>query len=414
MHALVVGVSEYEKPLSPNHKSQFELLYGTAPAATHFARFLLHDFHHPGGIPLRSIRLLLSPPKEMTAEQRAEYLLTEGRPSQPASFQNVAHALEVWAEDCDRHADNVAIMFVAGHGVATSTQARWAFLPEAGSLKQIYTYGINVTALKQGMALHRARTQIFIWDLCALVSDLPDYLPAVGAAGPRTNQDADLWDNRMTIGATVLPPERKAGEEHPGGVNQVAIVSRLGTKTWSLNAIRGTILTTALVGRDADDFKQRLMSTAVSIDDHHQVAVTAQRVGELLPDAVRSQIKGDPGAVEHIVMARNALVGLNRPDPLPVFTVEFVWTDIRADEVLYVKITQRRPQNDTKTLKVPKVVVRSFELQSPPDGIPMHEPVELRAGSYRVEWDAPPRPGRSYDLRVSADVRIDMESGDEL
>ena len=60
VHALVIGMSRYtlEGGKAPNG---FADIAGTAVAACRFATWLVEDFHHPKSIPLRTVRLLLSP-----------------------------------------------------------------------------------------------------------------------------------------------------------------------------------------------------------------------------------------------------------------------------------------------------------------------------------------------------------------
>ncbi|MFV8165255.1 hypothetical protein ACNQVK_24720 [Mycobacterium sp. 134] len=374
MHALVIGVSEYEG-------DRFKLLRGAAPAATHFARFLLHDFHHPEEVPLQTVRLHLAPPANMTEADQAEYLLTDGRPYQPASYQAVERALAAWAADCDAHPGNIAVLFVTGHGLATSSQARWAFLPEAGAAGNIYSFGINVTALKQRMEPRRARTQLFIWDICADSDGKPDYDGTGGISIPPVTHEP----------------------EHPGSVDQVAIMSRLGTETYALNAEKGTVLTSALVGFSAEDFRTRLMCTAVAVDKHSNIAVTPKQVEKLLPAAVDSKVRGHPSYMEHIVDSRSADVGLNRPDPPPLFKVTLSWNGQPASEALSIKVTRGRDET-----------FPTYKLVWTADQPEVQTLVELSAGHYQFSAKPCAGDGNSYGVTVDSDMSIDAWNGGEL
>ena len=60
VHALVIGVSRYDPPRRKRER-KFDDLTGTVPGAAHFARYLTDGFYDPGGRPVRTVRLLLSP-----------------------------------------------------------------------------------------------------------------------------------------------------------------------------------------------------------------------------------------------------------------------------------------------------------------------------------------------------------------
>lgn len=372
VHALLIGVSKYKG-------DAFKLLRGSAPAATHFARFLLHDFHHPDGIPLRTLRLHLTP-GDMTDADKAEYLLTEGKVCPPASYEAVDRALADWAADCDTHPDNIALLFVSGHGLATS-EARWAFLPEAGAAGNRYSFGINATALQLGMKPRRARTQIFIWDICAESDGIPDN---VGAGG-------------------LYLPLISPGPGHPGAVNQVAIMSRLGTETFALNAKGGTVLTDALVGPNEKEFRTRLMATAVTVDTHNNIAVTTKQVGMLLPTAVGPKVAGHPGYVVHVVEPSSAEIGLNRPDPLPIFKVIFVWDGTPASDSLLVTIKSGG-----------KEILPSTELIWTAGEPEVSAHVHLPAGRHRFSAKPSTGDGNSYDVTVEGTTRISAWDGERL
>lgn len=376
VHALVIGISKYKG-------NAFKLLRGSAPAATHFARFLLHDFKHPSDIPLRTLRMHLTPDEMLTEAQMAEYLLTEGKRCPPASSAALERALTDWAADCDAHSENVAILFVSGHGLATSSDARWAFLPEAGNAGDPYYFAINATRLKERMKPRRARTQIFIWDVCAAWAD---------------------GDSPDTDGAGGLSvPYMKPRKEHPGAVEQVAIVSRLGTETFSKNAELGTVLSDALVGPNASEFRKRLMHTAVAVDSRGTIAVTTQEVLKRLPTTVGKKVTGDPGYVEHILEPKEADVGLNRPHPLPVFEVNLAWNGTPASDSLSITLRQGGEE-----------VFPSTELIWTVGEEEITAPIDLFAGKYRFTAKPSSGDGNSYDVTVTSPMKINAWDGEVL
>lgn len=112
VHALVIGVSSYPK-LAAKNLLGLEQLTCAATSAAEFANWLLEAYPEGGEIPLRSVRLLLSPSdQEETAMQRFQ---TADSPR--ANQNNVEEALIAWADDMDWCAGNFAVMYVAGHGV---------------------------------------------------------------------------------------------------------------------------------------------------------------------------------------------------------------------------------------------------------------------------------------------------------
>ena len=171
VHALVIGMSRYtsDDGKAPNG---FVDIAGTAVAAGRFAAWLVEEFHHPKSIPLRTVRLLLSP---MGSEKDS---LPKNYVPEEANYQNVGAALEHWGHDCDSHSGNVAILYVGGHGVAT-TEGAQVFLPEANLHRDEYLYCINVGTVRELMADCRARSNIYIVDCCALRSKKNPYLLAV-------------------------------------------------------------------------------------------------------------------------------------------------------------------------------------------------------------------------------------------
>ncbi|WNM43076.1 caspase family protein [Micromonospora halotolerans] len=366
VHALVIGVSDYRPPRRLG-KRRFPILRGTAPAASHFARFLVDDFRHPRGMPLRTVRLLMSP-----LPDQSDYLLTGARTWQEASYDHVTDALEAWATDCNDHADNVALLYVAAHGVITPNEAQWAFLSRAGYVDEPYNYAMNLTVIRQNMSFRRARVNLFVWDLCAVVRDVP---PNSGSGG---------------IG--IGPPEAAACEEHQGTTNQVVISPRIGTETWSLSSRLGTVLSQALVGRDTAEFRERLMCRAGAIGEDNRYAVTPRRLRQLLPPTVRDLLRDRQGKAEPVVTAWDYDVGLNQPEPAPTFHVELHWQPSTAGETLGVEVLDGGTD----------AVVARHELSGRAVSVP------LTAGVYWVHTTASQRP---YQLTVVADRRIAAATG---
>src|SRR6266568_7670625 len=134
LHALVIGVSDYqflpapEKFPDPKRKT-LGLTKVRIPATGAFrvARWLRDSYWHPT-TQVKTIRLLLSPSSsEITPTvnpptsdddlMRAE-LAKIGPPLVPrADTANVWQAMQEWQADCKGHPNDIAVLYVSGHGI---------------------------------------------------------------------------------------------------------------------------------------------------------------------------------------------------------------------------------------------------------------------------------------------------------
>jgi hypothetical protein len=232
-----------------------------------------------------------------------------------ASYDNVNDALEDWADDCDDSKNNVAVLYVAGHGVVTPGGAQWAFLSRAGAVMAPYGYAINLNVIRERMRLRRARSNIYVLDCCALI----------GKQVPAWDGDTGLYMG-----------EREGGGE--GNVVQIVIASRVGTSSYSLNAAEGTLLSAALVGPTKEEARQRLLYTAGEVASNGSYAVTPRRLStELLPAMRRIrpvQLDGDEPIVEPAKSAEE----ITRPTPPPVFDVTLTADSAPAGAIVTVAV----------------------------------------------------------------------------
>ena len=125
---LSIGIGNY----SSNKGASFQLqpLYGSAIGAARFAEFVIDNFDDPLEIPLRTVRLLVSPAKD------EEDLLPTAVSWLDASYENVDEALTGWGCDCHSDRRNIAILYVSGHGVVTTaSNVQSFFLAGRGDLQ---------------------------------------------------------------------------------------------------------------------------------------------------------------------------------------------------------------------------------------------------------------------------------------
>lgn len=157
LHALVIGVSYY-----PNtRRLKFEQLSGMAMSAARFARWL-RDTYNNRAFPLRTIRVLLSPTDEEAARIRDDL----GAEAPEATTSHVNAVLGGWRDDFDEHAENLTVLYAAGHGCYTPSDGGFVALEDFGDAPQLLNNALNVNRLIQTMGAHTARTNLYFVDAC--------------------------------------------------------------------------------------------------------------------------------------------------------------------------------------------------------------------------------------------------------
>jgi hypothetical protein len=376
VHALVIGISKYDPPRR-NREAWYKDITGTASGAAHFARFLIDDFHDPGGRPLRTLRVLLS-----LIDGQEKYLPMDG-PWQEASYDNVNDALEDWAHDCDDHHRNVAVLYVAGHGIVTTRGAQWAFLSRAGAMETPYAYGINLAGIQERMYLRQARSNIYVFDCCAHIgSEVP------------------AWD--FNPGLCIAGRQRLAG---PANVSQVVIAARAGTNNYSLNAIDGTLMSWALVGPTKAEAREHLFYTAGEVIPDGFYTVTPNRLSEELLQAMRGKRQALLDGEEPIVLPEQSLVGITRPAPPPDFPVTILPDSSSAEEIITVVVSDYMGTVVNRA----EVPTTGLKLSLPGGKYKVGKEVQKADGSVDREWESLSvgQAMRIY-MSVSRDMRIEV------
>lgn len=170
-HALIVGVSAYlhlEDGIAPTPTGiafQMEQLSAAARSASEFAAWLLKDYRCDRA-PLRSLRVLLSPsPGEVVHPDIAALLNGDFS----ATRANVSTALGEFRNACNANTDNVAIVYIAGHGVQLSKHGAIVLLHDFGSSAFLNELdgAIDMAGVHGGMNHpNTARTQFWFVDAC--------------------------------------------------------------------------------------------------------------------------------------------------------------------------------------------------------------------------------------------------------
>lgn len=171
-HVLVVGVSEYlhfDDGKEPTQQGELllgmEQLSAAAHSAAEFAAWMLNEYENERA-PLSSLRVLLSPSPNEVVHPDIEALLAGDF---SATLNNVEAQLIQFRNACDRHTDNIAVVYVAGHGVQ---------LTKTGSILLLHDCGANnhATLLKDAIDMagvhagfnhpNTAQTQFWFVDAC--------------------------------------------------------------------------------------------------------------------------------------------------------------------------------------------------------------------------------------------------------
>lgn len=170
-HALVIGVSRYlhfadgANPTAQGAAFQMEQLTAAARSASEFAAWLLADYCCSRA-PLKSLRVLVSPSDgEVIAPSVSDRL----RGDSSATLANVRQELLEFRAACDTHLENVAIVYVAGHGVQLTKHGAIVLLSDFGAAGHLACLegAVDMAGIHGGMNHPgTARTQFWFVDSC--------------------------------------------------------------------------------------------------------------------------------------------------------------------------------------------------------------------------------------------------------
>ncbi len=170
-HGLVIGVSHYlhmaggSDPTDLATAFDMEQLSAAARSASEFAAWLLTEYKCARA-PLRSLRVLLSPADGEQIEPGIAALLAG---DSSASLSNVREALLEFRQACDAHTDNVAMVYIAGHGVQLTKHGAIVLLTDFGARDQVTALerAVDVAGVHAGMNHPgTASTQFWFVDAC--------------------------------------------------------------------------------------------------------------------------------------------------------------------------------------------------------------------------------------------------------
>ena len=171
---LVIGVSRYVHlpggggaPTDTPFATGLGQLAAAATSAVRVALWFRDRFESPGAA-RGSIRLLVSPGPD-------EVPLPEGVTADRATAGNVRREVAAWRRDLRTHADNVAVLYVAGHGLQTSADGGIVLLEDFGAPESLSPLerAIDVAAVRRGIvsdpndpASATPQRQFYFYDAC--------------------------------------------------------------------------------------------------------------------------------------------------------------------------------------------------------------------------------------------------------
>ena len=186
-HVLVIGVSEYlhfddgSQPTTNGDLFEMAQLSAAARSASDFAAWILNEREFANS-PLHSLRVLLSPAANETVNPDIAALLTGDF---SATTDNVRNELVEFRNICSRHKDNVAIVYVAGHGVQLTSSGSLLLLHDCGSNghAQLLEGALDMVGVHAAFNHpNTAQTQFWFVDACRQKPDVASNFETLGGA----------------------------------------------------------------------------------------------------------------------------------------------------------------------------------------------------------------------------------------
>ena len=173
-HALIIGVSAYDHLLGASEgecseqgsDSGLGQLTAAARSASRFAMWLMNDYRRKD-FPLRSLRVLLSP---ATEDEVSENLKNKLEKDSIPTRDNVATAFREFKKAAARNSNNIAIVYVAGHGVQFTNTGAVLLLRDFAHPdheEERYRGAVDMRAMHESMTYtNGARSQFWFVDIC--------------------------------------------------------------------------------------------------------------------------------------------------------------------------------------------------------------------------------------------------------
>ena len=169
LHALVIGVGAYPHLVGNTKHPTFGLnpLTTTRISAQRVAGWLATNYRNPH-CPFGSIDLLLSPSGLVPPAEGG----IASVPIETPTLANVQQAYNRWRERCDKHYENIAVLYFAGHGISTGTSSLSLLLDNFADplVPDLWANCLDFFGVRDGMKGCRAGTQLYFVDACREIS----------------------------------------------------------------------------------------------------------------------------------------------------------------------------------------------------------------------------------------------------
>ena len=312
-HALVIGVSAYRHLKGGPEQNttglawQLGQLSSAAGSATEIAAWLATEYENPAA-PLGSLRVLVSP----TAEDRLDPLIGPliAGAEHRATRDRVEAAFAAFMADCDRDVDNVAIVYVAGHGVQLTKHEATVLLEDiaAPGARPSLRGAIDLIDCQRGMDhAATAGTQFWFVDACRQPPEIAATFSAMKGAYQIDEYPGSARSSQCFLSASTL--QQSFGR--PGGRTLFCEALLRGLRADALSPPTPPLC-------DAWHVSSYSLSEALT----RRVAAAASAAGEV--QTVHHFTRGlSPYAVLHRLAGRprvDLTVRLAPPDAAPVTT----------------------------------------------------------------------------------------------
>lgn len=181
-----------------------ENLPSIARAASDVAAWLLQEYRNPDA-PLASLRVLLSPVPGEEINPSIRALMDPAAPGATrAAVEQDLYAFEV---DCRTDVDNVVVVYIAGHGIRTTTRGSIVLLEDVGNPAHRKPQEGSIDVAGCHRAFQRAGSpnrQLWIADACRTHNDAIDKLEMPdGFLCPNIEKDAWIDGSRLILAAST-------------------------------------------------------------------------------------------------------------------------------------------------------------------------------------------------------------------
>lgn len=283
LHALIIGVSDYTYLPAEGQfpvKGRFTLGLNKVniPCTSVFrvAKWLRDDYWHPS-VKLKSIDLMMSPSAiEITPEKnppdndddrmRSEVAAAAADPRvRRANTANVDAALKAWRARCVDRPQDIALLYVCGHGIQQGHQDGIVLLEDFGEdddrfLKETIDIGKTFRGMR---ADNLPQTQLYFVDACRMnASQLNDYL--------------DQGEGVHVSGK--IGPEHRSAPIYFSAVSQTKANGEVGPGTYFSQALVRCFKRDALKAPDTqsdEEIERYWHITVLGLQDKLQKAVDA-------------------------------------------------------------------------------------------------------------------------------------------